>query len=256
MAITLSPQDYATAYRILAATAQHPENIGRLVEERLLPHLPKQSALLDVGAGAGNVAQRLAPHFGSLTLIEPNQNQLAGVALEKAKVLVEPLERYHSSEKYELVLCSHVLYHVPLPDWGAFIDRLLTFVRPGGNCLILMAAARGPTYELCLDFTDTQIFSDRVIETVREKKLPHEVVPMKAGFSTKTFEEMYTLCRFFVFEGCYTAEQLAAMSQDEVRRIEEKIRVHAGRCQSPDGLYRLGQDEDLVILPSAAASPP
>jgi hypothetical protein len=36
---------------------------------------------------------------------------------------------------------------------------------------------------------------------------------------------MYTLCRFFVFEGCYTTEQLAAMSQDELRGIDEKIRV-------------------------------
>jgi SAM-dependent methyltransferase len=255
MAITMSPQDYATAFRVLAATARHPENIGKLVEERILPRLPKQPTLLDVGAGSGKVAERLAPHFGSLTLIEPNQNQLAGLALDKAKLLIEPLERYHSSEKYDLVLCSHVMYHVPLPDWGAFIDRLLTFVRPGGYCLILMAAARGPTYELCRDFTDTQLFSNQVIAAVRQKQLPHEVVPMMAGFFTKTFEEMYTLCRFFVFEGSYTAEQLAAMSQDEVRKIEEKIRVHAERCRSADGMYRLGQDEDLVILPKASSAP-
>ena len=252
MAITMSPQDYATAFRVLAATARHPENIGRLVEERLLPRLPKHPTLLDVGAGSGQVAARLAPHFGSLTLLEPNQNQLAGLQLEKAKVLVEPLERYHSSEQYELVICSHVLYHVPLSGWGAFIDRLLTFVRPGGYCLILMTAARGQSYELCRDFTEPQPFSDRVVEAVRQRQLPHEVIAMMAGFSTKTFEEMVTLCRFFVFEGCYTAEQLAAMSEDEVRVMEEKIRGHAERCRGADGLYRLDQDEDLIIIPKAA----
>lgn len=254
MAITMSPQDYATAFRVLAATARHPENIGRLVEERLLPRLPKQPALLDVGAGSGQVAERLAPHFGSITLLEPNQNQIAGLRLDKARILVEPLERFHSTEKYELVVCSHVLYHVPLGDWGAFIDRLLSFVRPGGYCLILMTAARGPSYELCLDFTPPQPFSDRVVETVRQRQLPHEVVPMLAGFSTKTFEEMFTLCRFFVFEGCYTSEQLAAMSEGELRAIEAKIRVHAERCKGPDGLYRLDQDEDLVIIPKAASA--
>lgn len=249
MGITMSPQDYAIAFRLLAATARHPENIGQVVEERLLPHLPEQPALLDVGAGSGKVAERLAPHFASLTLLEPNQDQIAGFKHEKAKVLVEPLDRYHSPEKYDLVLCSHVLYHVPHSDWAGFIDRLLTFVRPGGSCLLVMAAARGPTYELCRDFTETLIFSEHIISTVQQMGLPHEVIPSMSGFVGKTFEEMYTLCRFFVLEGCFTAEQLAAMSEDEVRRLDEKIRMHAERCRGDDGVYRLEQDDDIILIP-------
>ena len=208
-------------------------------------------SLLDVGAGSGNVAERLVPLFGSLTLVEPNHNQIAGFAHEKAKVFVESLEHFHSAEQYDLVLCSHVMYHVPLSDWGVFIDRLLAFVRPGGYCLILMAAARGPTYDLCRDFTDTQLFSHQVVEAVRPKKLPHEVVPLLCGFSTKTYEEMYTLCRFFVLEGCYTADRLAALSEAEARELDRKIRAHAERCRGADGMYRLEQDEDFVIIPRA-----
>ncbi|NMO13948.1 class I SAM-dependent methyltransferase [Pyxidicoccus fallax] len=248
MGITMSPQDYATAFRILAASARHPENIGRLVEERLLPRLPEKPSLLDVGAGSGKVAERLAPRFGSLTLLEPNPNQLAGLQLEKAKVLVEPLERFHTSEQYDLVVCSHVLYHVPSSDWGGFIDRLLSFVRPGGYCLIVMAADRGPTYELCRDFSQTLTFSD-VADTVRQLKLPHEVIATMAGFAAKTFEEMYTLCRFFVLEGCFTAEQLAGLSENEARELDMKLRAHAERCRDADGVYRLGQDEDIVLIP-------
>jgi hypothetical protein len=102
MGITLSPQEYATAFRVLAATARHPENIGQAVEKRILPGLPKQPALLDVGAGSGKVAERLAPYFGSLTLLEPNRDQIAGFKHEKAKIHLESLESYHSPEKYEL----------------------------------------------------------------------------------------------------------------------------------------------------------
>ncbi|WP_240359691.1 class I SAM-dependent methyltransferase [Pyxidicoccus trucidator] len=245
----MSPQEYATAFRVLAATARHPENIGQVFEERILPRLPKQPALLDVGAGSGKVAERLAPHFDLLTLLEPNREQIAGFSHGKAKVLIEPFERFHAPEQYELVLCSHVLYHVPLSDWGGFIDRLLTFVRPGGYCLIVMAAARGPTYQLCRDFTETQLFSEQLIATVQQKRLPHEVIPTMSGFFTKTFEEMYTLCRFFVLEGCYTAAQLAAMSEDEVRELDEKLRAHTERSRGADGMYRLEQDEDLLIIP-------
>ncbi|MFP2931921.1 class I SAM-dependent methyltransferase [Pyxidicoccus sp. 3LG] len=249
MGITMSPQDYATAFRILAATARHPENLRQLVEERLLPRLPKEPSLLDVGAGSGNVAERLAPYFGSLTLIEPNRDQIAGFKHDKAKVLIEPLERFHSTEQYDLVVCSHVMYHVPPSDWAGFVDRLLTFVRPGGYCLLVMAAARGPTYELCRDFTETLVFSQHLIATVQQLRLPHEVLATMSGFSTQTFEEMYTLCRFFVLEGCFTAEQVAAMSQETLRGIDEKIRLHAERCRSADGVYRLEQDEDVIIIP-------
>lgn len=251
MGITMSPQDYATAFRILAASARHPEYLGRIVEDRLLSRLPKQPTLLDVGAGSGKVAERLAPHFGALTLLEPNPNQIAGLKLDKATVHVEPLERFHSTEKYDVVLCSHVLYHVPLSDWAGFIDRMLTFVRPGGYCLLVMAAARGETYELCRDFSDRLIFGDHMISTVRQMHLPHEVIPEMSGFVAKTFEEMYTLCRFFVLEGCYTAEQLAALGPDEVRALDEKTRVHAERCRHADGVYRMEQDEDLLIIPKA-----
>ncbi|MFP2903650.1 class I SAM-dependent methyltransferase [Pyxidicoccus sp. 3LFB2] len=251
MGITMSPQDYATAFRLLAATARHPENIGQVVEQRLLPRMPKQPTLLDVGAGSGKVAERLAPHFESLTLLEPNRDQISRFKHEKAKVFLEPLEQYHSPEKNELVLCSHVMYHVPLSDWGGFIDRLLTFVSPGGYCIIVMAADRGPTYELCRDFTDTVIFSEQVIATVQQKGLPHEVLATMSGFVANTFEEMYTLCRFFVLEGCFTAAQVAAMSEDHLRAIDEKIRVHAERCRGADGVYRLEQDEDLIIIPKA-----
>ncbi|NTX12983.1 class I SAM-dependent methyltransferase [Myxococcus sp. CA051A] len=251
MGITMSPQEYATAFRLLAATARHPENIARVVEERMLPGLPLPRTLLDVGAGSGKVAERLAPHFGSLTLLEPNREQISGLKLDKAKVLVEPLERYASTEQYELVLCSHVLYHVPLADWGAFMDRLLSFVRPGGYCLLIMAAARGPTYELCRDFAETLNFGELMLDTVRGKHLPHEVLPTMSGFVAQTFEEMYTLCRFFVLEGCFTAEQLAAMSPDQARELDRKLRLHAERCRGADGVYRLEQDEDLVLIPKS-----
>ena len=249
MGITMSPHEYATAFRLLAATARHPENIGQLVEARLLPRLSAHPALLDVGAGSGRVAERLAKHFGSLTLLEPNPEQIAGLALEKAKVHLQPLERYDSPDRYELVVCSHVLYHVPFSDWGGFIDRLLSLVRPGGSCLIAMAAARGPTYELCRDFVENLLFSEQVVATLQQKGLPHEVIPTMSGFHAKTFEEMYTLCRFFVFEGCFTAAQLAAMSEHEARELDAKIRVHAERCRGADGEYHLEQDEDLILLP-------
>jgi SAM-dependent methyltransferase len=248
MHITLSPQDYATAFHLLAKTARHHENIGQWVEKNLLSRLPARPSLLDVGAGPGTVARRLAPHFGSLTLLEPNRDQLGAFEHPGARLFHGTLEDYDSPGRYDLVLCSHVLYHVPLAGWGGFIDRLLAFVRPGGYCLLVLGSAHGQNYELHRDFTQTVITSEQLEAVLKEKRLPYEVAGTQNGFTAASFEEMYTLCRFFVFEDCYTAEQLAALSGDEARALDARIRGHAERCREPDGVYRLTQDEDLILL--------
>ncbi|MGE6763385.1 class I SAM-dependent methyltransferase [Corallococcus interemptor] len=249
----MSPQDYATAFRLLAASARHPQNIHHIVTERLSPTLSERPTLLDVGAGAGKVSEQLAPLFTSLTLLEPHPEQSAGFHHAKAKVLPVSLEQYASQDRYDLVICCHVLYHVPVSEWGGFIDRLRGFVRPGGTCLIVMAAARGPTHAMCREFSDTLYFSEHVAGELRRKSLPHESIPTMSGFAAKTFEEMYTLCRFLVLEGCFTAAQLAALSPEEARTLDARIRAHAERCLRPDGTYHLDQDEDVILVPSSAA---
>ncbi|HEX8435515.1 hypothetical protein [Archangium sp.] len=37
MRITMSPQDYATAFHLLSVTSRHPENIGQVIEGHVLP---------------------------------------------------------------------------------------------------------------------------------------------------------------------------------------------------------------------------
>ena len=64
MRITLSPEDYAAAFRILFVNDRHHLNLAELVEDGGAPRLPAMPSLLDVGAGSGKVAlshERSAP---------------------------------------------------------------------------------------------------------------------------------------------------------------------------------------------------
>ncbi|MET0403513.1 MAG: class I SAM-dependent methyltransferase [Cystobacter sp.] len=248
MRITLSPQDYATAFHLLSRTARHPETLGQWVEAQLLSRLPARPSLLDVGAGPGAIARRLAPHFGALTLLEPNKEQLAAFDLPGARLIHSTLEDFTGPGTYDLVLCSHVLYHAPLDQWGAFVDRLLSLVRPGGFCLIVLGGARGHNYEMHRDFTSTVITSEQLKAVLKQKSLGFEVAVTQNGFSAESFEEMYTLCRFFVFEDCLTPERVAALSEEEARALEARIREHTERCRGPDGVYRLTQEDELILL--------
>jgi SAM-dependent methyltransferase len=248
MQITMSPQDYATAFRLLSGTSRHHIIIAEIVAERIVPHLPERPSLRDVGTGPGTVAERLAPYFGSITLIEPNQQQLGSFALEGAEIFHDVFENFETPRQYDLVLCSHVMYHVPLAEWGDFVDRLLAFVRPAGYCMIVLGAARGQNYELHRDFTSSVIDSSLLIETLKAKQIPFEVVGGTNSFTAESSEDMYTLCRFFVLEDCYSTEQIAALTEAEANELDRKIRMHAGRCRTADGRYRLEQDDDAIII--------
>ena len=65
MRITLSPEDYAAAFRILSANDIHHLNLAELVEDRVAPRLPAMPSLLDVDAGSGKVDRACAPRFPS-----------------------------------------------------------------------------------------------------------------------------------------------------------------------------------------------
>ncbi|HTN87328.1 MAG TPA: class I SAM-dependent methyltransferase [Sorangium sp.] len=253
MRITMSPQDYATAFRLLSETSRHPENIAEAIRQRIVPELPDSPSLLDVGAGPGAVAERLAPCFGAMTLIEPNAAQLGSFAPAGAEIVRDVFERFESSRRYDLVLCSHVLYHVPVAQWGGFIDRLLAFVRPAGYCAVVLGADRGQNYEMHRDFTSTVIDSSLLIRTLRGKQLAFDVIGSHNAYTAATFEDMVTLCRFFVLADCVSAEQLAAMTETEARELDAKIREHAARCRTDDGTYRLSQEDDMIILRQGAS---
>ena len=248
MRISMSPQDYATAFRLLSTTSRHAVDISAVIKQRVVPDLPGRPSLLDVGAGPGSIAERLAAHFSAITLIEPNREQLAGFKLEGAEIIHDQFENVTLSRQYGLVLCSHVMYHVPLEQWGAFVDRLLAAARPEGYCVIVLGAPRGQNYEMHREFTDFIIESSLLTKTLQEKRIPFDVAPTENSFTAATFDEMYALCRFFVLEDCYTREKLDALSEPEARELDAKIRAYAEVCRSADGTYRLQQGDDVIII--------
>jgi|GEM_PF-1205505 len=248
MRITLSPQDYAAAFRILSANDRHHMNLAELLEDRVAPNLPAMPSLLDVGAGSGKVARELAPRFPSMTLIEPNRDQLGSFELEGVEVIHRPFEDFTSEATYDLVLCSHVLHHVPLEAWESFIDRLLSFVRPEGTCVITMTANRGQLYEMTRKFTSPAIVGRLVMELLSRKGIAFEVAGKINPIITDSFEEMHALCRFFVLENCHTAERLSALSEAEAREIVEEIQRRAEGCRTASGTYQLDEEEDMILI--------
>lgn len=249
MQITLEPHDYATAFRLLATTSRHHTNIAAVIRDRVAKELPTDASLLDVGAGPGTVAREIAPLFRAITLIEPNPMQLSASAFENAEIIHDTFENARVERQYDLVLCSHVLYHVALEEWPRFVDDLLARTRPGGHCVIVLGAPRGQNYEMHRDFTDRIIESSLLQKTLTDKGLPFEVVGTVNELSAETEADMLTLCRFFVLEDCFTKPEIEALDAASARALDQKIRAHAAKMYRPDRkAWVLGQDDDVILL--------
>jgi len=93
---------------------------------------------LEVGAGAGSVAQWLSTHVGSTgkvvaTDIDPRflrQISVPNLEIRQHDILTDDLEK----GGYNLVHCRAVLMHLPEPEKG--LKRMAEAVRPGGWLLI------------------------------------------------------------------------------------------------------------------------
>ncbi|AKT42897.1 class I SAM-dependent methyltransferase [Chondromyces crocatus] len=249
MQITLSPSDYATAFRLLTERSRHPEHLADIILKEIAPRLPERPSLLDIGAGPGKLDRLLAPHFASLTLLEPNRAQLPEFDLPNARLFHTTLEAFETSETYDLVVCAHVLYHVPLAEWSAFLDRVLGLVRPGGHCVLALTAPRGQSYEVHHDFLDDGIFSDRLLRLLRDEQRPHTVVETRNVYTTSVAEEMYILLRFLVLENCFTPALFTSLSEEDARRMADMLRGHVEHSRGPDGVHRLEQIDDVILLP-------
>lgn len=274
VSITMSAQDYATAWRLITATSDHDKNIADVVRSRVLPRLGANPTPLDVGAGSGVVSKRLAPYFSQLTLVEQNPDQIAASRSELselgATIFDGGFADFSSAEKYDVVICSHVFYHVPRADWGTFIDRLLGFVRPGGVCVVVLVGGptdgaghtiaslppeqgslpiRWTTHDaMRKDFSDDAVNTEMFVTELATKEVPFEVVSTINTWDARTVDEMHAICRFVVFEDCLTPEQAASMTEEQATALDARIRAHAQACPYSDGEYHLEMEDGVVII--------
>jgi SAM-dependent methyltransferase len=114
-------------------------------------HIQPGSRLLDVGTGNGEyleltLAKANVPEGVQLTLVEPSADLVA--QLEKRfekrmpaadfKVLSTSLQDLATEERFDVILMSHLFYHVPRPTWTGELSKALSLLKPEGVLIIVL----------------------------------------------------------------------------------------------------------------------
>ncbi len=119
---------------------------GRLTRYRaraIMDAVPRGGRLLEIGCGGGALAEVLAGHFDSITLVEASPTYL-----EAARRRLGGLANYHQAlaeefateERFDCVLASGLLEHVADPV--AILRRCRALLAEGGMAVFLVPNAR------------------------------------------------------------------------------------------------------------------
>lgn len=130
----------------------------------LQARLGEASHILDIGTGNGEylslaLSKTNIPDGVKLTLVEPSNDlyaQLKG-KFEKqflptnVRIVNSDLQAFDSSEKFDVILMSHLFYHVPRAIWNEQLAKSLSMLKPEG-VLIIVLREKDDAYDFKMAF--------------------------------------------------------------------------------------------------------
>jgi SAM-dependent methyltransferase len=239
--------EYESIERVFANNTGHIDHLVDFVYENLLSQDQPKELFLDIGAGPATITHRLSKFFKSTTIIEPNK---AFASIYKDTGFITYNENFQDTVidgQYDLILCSHVLYHVPHNQWALFLKKLTELIRPGGKGLVSMVFPRGKWHALRSSINSDYSNSDKVEKALKEQDIPYELIPVQSVFRVPNYDDFRALVRLFTIDDCYLPEIYQALSNSEKELIDHKIENYIATCTQSDGAYEF-IDEDVYIL--------
>ncbi len=128
------------------------------------------ASILDIGTGNGEYLGLMLDKVKNsegchLILVEPSSDlamQLEGrfstiLPEHNIKIVCSDLDNFSSNEKFDIVLASHIFYHIPRPIWSEQLSKMLSFLTPDG-LLIIVLREKDDAYAFKMTFKP-QLFS-------------------------------------------------------------------------------------------------
>lgn len=125
----------------------------------------KNARILDIGCGFGQMLTRLREKgYGNIRGIDIGQESVSfcqskGLDVEKIESI--PGFAGEHSARYDLILMSHVLEHIPKSETLATLTAIRSLLAPGGSFIVMVPNAQSNTgvYWMYEDFTHHLLFT-------------------------------------------------------------------------------------------------
>jgi SAM-dependent methyltransferase len=133
----------------------------------VLDHIPRGSAVLDVGCGTGVLAQRLAEAGYEVSGVDPSEGMLAILERSAPSVsarVASGTELPFADESFDLVYCVAVMHHIAdRAGVRQTLGEMVRVARPGGRILIWDHNPRNPYWRLLMARVPQDTGEERLI---------------------------------------------------------------------------------------------
>lgn len=206
----------------------------------VIADLRQRRRFLDVGAGGGDLTIPLAQAFHETTIVEPNTAQVEFLRRRYPHFKLHNTtwaDAQLGAERFDFILCSHVLYYLDEADWMPAIDKMRAHLEPDGRLVIVLQSPLGELADFYNRFAHYDVdilglwrelihrFGDQAVEV---RYFVNEIW-------TDTLDDMVEIGLFLLIDRKFRG------------RIDEIRDYFASRHRHGEG-YRLKQDEILLAV--------
>ena len=160
---------------------------------------------MDIGAGGGDLTIPLSQSFRETTVVEPNKKQADFLRRRcpKFNIIESSWEEADlGSNRYDFILCSHVLYYIDSGNWLATLEKIYMHLEEDGILAIVLQSPVGETANFFNQFTDYDVNVMGLWKDI-EKRYGEKAIEARYFINeiwTETLEDMVDIGLFLLLD--------------------------------------------------------
>lgn len=227
-----SSEAYSKAYKIFLEHTDQKKNMHAWLL-KIIKKLAKKEVFIDSGAGNGEVTKEYLPLFNKTIAIEPNPflwGQLKKTT-PTATIIAKPIKDAEPSLRADLVLCSHILYYIPLYEWMETLEYLSSWITPTGQVIVVLQDYETDCMAMLEHFFNQRYDLKEISSQFSKKYENHYNIKFEresAYVETNDFNTAYLIAEFMLnlvpFKNPPTREEFENYIQFNFKTADNKYR--------------------------------
>jgi SAM-dependent methyltransferase len=208
----------------------------------LIARLAQRQSFLDIGAGGGDLTIPVSQSFEKTTVVEPNEIQADYLRRRcpRFAIINDYFDRADlGQQRFDFILCSHVLYYIPEGRWLETIAKMYSHLEKDGCIALIIQSPIGAVAEFFRHFTNYEV---NILELWRKliEKYGDNAISVRYFINeifSENLEDIVSIGLFLLIDRnfCRRTSEIATY-------FEEHHKISGG--------YRITQDDIILVVRS------
>ncbi len=210
---------------------------------QLINLLPCRRVFIDAGAGTGQITSWFTERFQRTVAIEPNAflHQPLRKNSPEVELIDKPILVAKPERSADLVLCSHVFYHINQDEWMANLKQLGSWLSSKGMLIMLLQNRETDCMRMLEHFLGSRFDLPGLVRSFQQEMRGNyrvEIETVPAYITTEDLEAAYTIAEFILNDQPMPLPPLRGAVEAYLQK----------NFRQPKGGYRFSCHQDFIQI--------